>query len=232
MPVFLSRKFICPLCASQANIGFHSVLSRNARSWHVIKLSAPKSIAMLFARGRIFTILLVFPVLALVVAALWLSAMAVMENARFGRAIDQLINVVSAVHNFADHDPNFDSAANEDILQSLFRAGLMPAYSDSGDTRYYVTNPWEREITIVAPAPSQIRIETSVPNYICWRTSAFFLRDNLGLGVQMAEARADGQKLWRRFYDKKVSSAMNEDEVVSACNQSKSVTLALILPVR
>lgn len=183
-----------------------------------------------FSSSRIFLSLLAFPLIIIIAVAIYLAVTSVFENIRFGRAADQIVDIVSSARNYAAREQNFASHEGEDIISDLTNAGLVSGNTVS--TPASLTNAWNGRVTVVASSPSVIRIETAVPARDCRRLAMFFAKDIHTMEVQIMEARQDGQNLWRRFYDRDVNQGIpREEDVEAACAQNE-VSLAFVLGVR
>jgi len=179
---------------------------------------------------RIAGLVLVLPLTALIVVALWLAAQGTYESMRFNSATQQILGVVSTAHDFAARQPDFATLPGVDLLGVLSRAGQITAVDDNGTTK--LLNPWGGPVHGSVSAPSIFRIVTGVPARDCRRLALFFAGAAADLGLVGMETQANQGSSWTLFYKDTDAGAPRPDTVEAACGQQPEVMLALSFRVR
>lgn len=180
---------------------------------------------------QVLRMLILLPTIAIVLAAAWISGMAILENIRFAKATSQILILVKTAHDIAFSDKNFATQPNEDILDDLTRA---EALSDTIEGKpVTLRNPWQGSMTSLVTTPSIMRIESIVPSRACRRMALFFARTADDLGLKIMEARDEAGKSWRRFYDRASTPSIPDSQPMeAACGDEPRVTLALVFALR
>jgi hypothetical protein len=170
-------------------------------------------------------IVVAIPVVLIILSALALSAEAVVENLRFVRAADRVLELVSTVRTVAAGQKGFAQNPGEDVWADLEHVGqIIPS-----DTH---PNPWGGDTRMVTVANQAMRIESDVPRHDCRRLALYFLaRQPSELGLLSIEAQAAGATAWGAIYP--VSATYKNDDVVAAaCGHASYARLALVFQIR
>ncbi len=191
----------------------------------------------LISSSTLATILFV-PLLAVIVFAIWVSVSSISENVRFGRGVDQLVQIISTTRHLAAKNPTmFITPGANAILEMQHAGASLPgqvgpnAVNAANGLSMFVKNPWDGTISATIYKPSVIRIETSLPARACLKSATFLARDVRGLGIQLMETRTTMQAEWQRFFDRQSTASIQAKDIEAACLQG-TVTLALVIGVR
>jgi len=170
-------------------------------------------------------IVVAIPVILIILGALAMSAEAVMENLRFVRAADRVLELVSTVRTVAAGQKGFAQNPGEDVWVDLEHIG-QAAPADAHP------NPWGGDMRMVTVANQAMRIESDVPRHGCRRLALYFLaRQPSELGLLSIEAQAAGATAWGAIYP--VSAIYKTDDVVAAaCGRGNYARLALVFRIR
>jgi hypothetical protein len=166
----------------------------------------------------------------LVAVAIWIASEAAYENMRFARATDQTLSLVTVAQEAASKDPKFAQDTNENLIEELWRRGLITPNAPQPPV---LKNIWSGDTRVTVSQPLIMRIETDVPTRACRQLGIFFGGIAPDLGVQVMQARGvDGT--WRQFYSASSGvRSIGDNEVNAACGSALgSATLALELRLR
>jgi hypothetical protein len=163
-----------------------------------------------------------------ILLAIWVAAAAIVENIKFGKATDQILDIMTSARTLAVRDPAFAQQTSEDAMLRLTGAGLLRP-EPTGPAFH---NPWKFDIRAVTTGASQMRLETTVPVHECRRIAHFFLDNAKELGLKGGEAMTNPQSLPRRFYSDPPARMPSAEEVAAACEDRFTVVLALTFNLR
>jgi len=188
----------------------------------------PSLLLPLKNQRRILKAVVLLPAVIVVFAGIWVSTTAIIENARFAHATDQILHLVVIMRNISAADKRFATHPGDDLLAGLEHAGLLTEVS--GGNPSTLENPWKGSITSTATTSSTARIETIMPTRDCRRLSLFFAHNGADLGLRLMEAREERtDTIWHRFYDHTSDLAtLGNQPVEVACGQFPRATLALV----
>lgn len=167
--------------------------------------------------------------LGAVLFGIWVSVAAAINNYRFARAIDQLLNVAAIARDFSA-DPRLSlEIGTEKFLDRLqsFGLGLVP--SPNGKTRLLPT-PWGTNMQFVfSPQMKLMRLETGLSSVGCKKTLTFLASDPAALGLRRIDISDIGPtSLWRNVYqDSQSDKKISPEGIKAACSQSKDLLLGL-----
>ncbi|MDE2030029.1 MAG: hypothetical protein KGI97_05625 [Alphaproteobacteria bacterium] len=172
-------------------------------------------------------LLVTIPVVAIIVAALALSGLAAVENWRFMRAADQVLQFVGMVRQNAAVQKGFAVTPGEDVWAALQGLGqIIPPAAR--------LNPWQGGLRAAVVNSRVIRIETDLPTHDCRRLALYFIkREPQETGLLAAEAESGGPgAAWSRFYPSSVSPDEVADAAARACGREADAHLALFFQIR
>jgi len=165
------------------------------------------------------------PVSVIIAGAVTISFLAAIENLRFIRATDQILQTVVLVRNVASMMKEYAPQPGQDILADLSRFGQLADLP---------INPWHEPLRVAGGVNNSMRIETDLPTRDC-RRLAFYLmaRDPTDLGLQSIEAAYGIQPAWLRAYPSPPAThAHPEAAVENACGTEAYARLGLVFRIR
>jgi len=166
---------------------------------------------------------LALPVVAIVVAAIWLTLASVLENVKFVHCTEQLLAIISSAQDDAKTDANFGMAENEDIIDDLVRRAQLADRP---------LNSWKGAIRATAHPAPMLRIEVDVPGRACRRLALFFGKSADDLKLRKMEAHEQDSNGWSPFFDATNPLLFDHPAINKACGESEHATIALIFALR
>lgn len=192
----------------------------------------PSSTAVSLSIRNTLTLVLGLPLMAGIVIAIAIAGMSAMENIRYTRARQQIVDIAEKARTYAATEKTFAQQPGEDLLVPLIRAGIITnAIIDDKGQSTRLLNAWEGEIKLSTYAASVIRIETIAPAHNCRRLSLVFLKNAKTLNIRAMAARESNGALWRQFYNG-TPTANDAKAIEAACGRQPLSTLALYAQIR
>ncbi|MGB9153573.1 MAG: hypothetical protein WCD70_10860 [Alphaproteobacteria bacterium] len=159
-----------------------------------------------------------------VLGAFALSGAAVMENARFVKATNQILEPIGLVRGIIAQQQSFVEIPGQDVWADLARLGRVASATDH-------LNPWGSDVHVVAVTNAMIRVESDLPAHDCRRMALYFLNQAQGFGIVAIEAQPFEDILWARIYPPPENMSHNR-AVELACGDTHAARLGLIFKVR
>jgi hypothetical protein len=173
-------------------------------------------------------------VLAGLAAGLFVTIGAVIENIRFVRATDQILEIVRAGRALAQEGALSDALATGTLYDRLNGAKVA---GENGRSSRFLRNAWGQPLTLaMAPSTQTLRIEDAVSTGICRRIIYQFGKDTQSLGLLRVEALdVLSASPWRTLFDVTTTSREQRVDAMAiqaACGTSPKVVLALTFALK
>ena len=169
-------------------------------------------------------ILMTILVAGIVLAAFALSGAAALENLRFIRATDQILEPVGLLRSIIAQQPSYSQNPEEDVWADLARIGRVPSATTH-------PNPWGSDVRVFAITNAAVRVESDLPTHDCRRMALYFLNQAQGFGIIAIEAQPFGRVVWSAIYP--LPANMPRDRLTDiACGNAAAARLALVFKVR
>jgi hypothetical protein len=182
-------------------------------------------------------------VIAVVLGAFALSGAAVVENLRFAKAIDQILEPIGLMRSIIEQQPTFSENPGADIWAELARLRRIPSATGhvnpwgsdpmsltTAQTMSSTTghvNPWGSDVHVFAVTNAAIRVESDFPTHDCRRMALYFLNNAPAFELLAIEAQPFEQVLWTPIYPMP-TNALRDSVVDVACGNAPAARLALV----
>jgi len=188
--------------------------------------SAP---SLLYKRSRkLLDLLFSLAVSILIAAAIWAAAAAIVENIRYGKATDQILEILADGRALAARDPGFAQQPADDVVARLTSAGLL--LKPAGDS-INLQNPWQHTLSLQTVQASRLRIDNLVPAQDCRRLAHFFMANFKEIGLKALLAHPPTAAAPQPFFDD-TQPAATVEAVATACGQEPLAYLTLDFSLR
>lgn len=174
-------------------------------------------------------------IMVVVGAGVWVATMAVLENIRFSKGSQQILDVIANVRMYATHEKTAVVQSESDLFLQIFRAQRNRSINTSSAPAT-IENIWKQPMTARLVMPGMLaRVEIGAPNYVCRRLVEFFAKNAVGLNLLRMEARSSQALAWAPVHEMGHGQAKARNTAavaVNGCGSSGQAQLALVFPLQ
>jgi hypothetical protein len=168
-------------------------------------------------------------VLVVIVASLWIAAMAIGEKVKIAHGVSQIVDIVDLIRRMASVEAAVGKVDREDLMLHLAqRKQIEPM--NGGNGRQMLMNPWNGTLIAYTVGSNAFRLENIVPSRICTRITGLLAGSLSSAG--MLQIDVNGGDGWRQIYSEANHGVLRKEDISAGCRRDQNVDLAMTFTLR